>query len=198
MADGGIHAADPIHVLRRGVADLHDRVDRLSGFGAPSISSDAYRSLVAALASVVPAVEAAVIGSDDALVADVPPFAPLLLDDARRLGITPQPWAVTLDDAAQRWGARYVLAGSQLGAVVIARRLRDELPELPRAYFTAAATGAGERWAAFRSDARVAFADDELDVSAAVDAARDVFERLLAVLERSVCDPSTVGAGGGR
>ena len=185
-------ARDPLGVLRRAVDDLHRAVDERSSLGSAGLEVQRYAGALLALARVLPAVEQELIRCGHGRLA-MESLTPLLLDDVRSFGLDVEAAdsrrLERYDDAGAWWGAAYVLHGSRLGATVIADRLASDLPEAPRRYFGAAATGAAPSWAAFRSAARRVFTSGQADVERAIAAARTVFEALLVEFDE-VCRPS--------
>lgn len=84
-------------------------------------------------------------------------------------------------DAAWRWGASYVIEGSQLGGAVLLRRLREPLAPHPLHYLGGEGAGPGPRWHAFIAALRDAVHTPQ-DVARACAGACDAFDRLIAVL----------------
>ncbi|MEM5370487.1 biliverdin-producing heme oxygenase [Paraburkholderia azotifigens] len=92
-------------------------------------------------------------------------------------------------DAAYRWGACYVIEGSQLGGTVLYRRLREMLAPHPLRYLSGNVSGdmsgdgvpPGPRWKVFL-DAMRREVHAPRDIARACDGARDAFDRLLALI----------------
>ncbi|WP_233272996.1 biliverdin-producing heme oxygenase [Paraburkholderia acidisoli] len=84
-------------------------------------------------------------------------------------------------DAAWRWGASYVIEGSQLGGAVLLRRLREPLAPHPLHYLGGEGAGPGPRWHAFIAALREAVRSPQ-EVARACAGACDAFDRLIAVL----------------
>lgn len=84
-------------------------------------------------------------------------------------------------DAAWRWGACYVIEGSQLGGAVLLRRLREPLAPHPLHYLGGEGSAPGPRWLAFIAALRAAVRTPQ-DVERACAGACDAFDRLIAVL----------------
>lgn len=103
------------------------------------------------------------IGEDLAALGAAVPAA-----DPGRLGAAMSPPAI--------WGQLYVIEGSTLGGVVLARGLaaREELRPALR-YLNGYGTGTGERWRRFR--AALAAHVPAASLPEAIDAARDMFSR---------------------
>lgn len=112
--------------LRALTQPLHDRVDAaFSGFGLNDAAS--YRHFLKAHALALPAAEQALAAAPA-----LPAWrrrAPLLAADLADLGeAMPPPLAFTLPDDAAAWGALYVVEGSRLGGVMLARGVAAGLP----------------------------------------------------------------------
>ena len=156
--------------------------------GADGLDVHQYGSSLSTLARVLPGVEQTLARRRCDRLSFVP-LTPLLLDDVRSLGLdvgeTKDAPESIVDDDGSWWGAMYVLQGSRLGARVIADRLATDLPDVPRSYFDAAATGAAPAWAAFRAAARSAFEGGHADLDRAIVSARAVFAALLVEFERT-------------
>ena len=181
-------AADPLGVLRRSVADLHQEVDDRSLLGVSGLDVRRYGTALCALARVLPGVERALIRCEGGRMS-ITPLTPHLVDDVRSLGLDGGRAEHPVDEPGYEdvhawWGAAYVLQGSRIGATVITDRLAADLPDVPRAYFDAAATDAAAVWARFRSAARTALTADHVDLGRAIGAARAVFEALLVEFDR--------------
>jgi heme oxygenase len=86
--------------------------------------------------------------------------------------------------AAYRWGVCYVVEGSQLGGVVLYRRLAAQLAPHPLNYLKGDAEGPGPRWRAFSEALRAQVRGSE-QVEQACAGACDAFDRILA-LRRAV------------
>ena len=111
--------------LRRETAADHDAVD--AGYGRFALDDPTdYRLFLAAHARALPAVEA-VLASDG----DLPPWrgrTALLAEDLAALGaIAPSPLPFAAG-SGERWGALYVIEGSRLGGMLLARRIGSGQP----------------------------------------------------------------------
>jgi heme oxygenase len=85
--------------------------------------------------------------------------------------------------AAWRWGAAYVVEGSQLGARVLLKALAPRLGDhRPRLLDGGGADAVSARWRAFRAAFERALASDA-DVDEACAGAREAFDRILALAE---------------
>jgi heme oxygenase len=116
-----------VAALRSATGGDHDRVDTAYGdfdLAAP----DSYRAFLHAHALALPAAEDAL-----AAVPGLPHFrarTPLLAADLAALDEAmppPLPFALPAGDAAA-WGALYVVEGSRLGGIMLARTVPDGLP----------------------------------------------------------------------
>ena len=82
--------------------------------------------------------------------------------------------------AAYRWGVCYVVEGSQLGGVVLYRRLAAQLAPHPLNYLKGSADGPGPRWRAFSEALRGQVRGSE-QVAEACAGACAAFDRILAL-----------------
>ncbi|MEP9402141.1 biliverdin-producing heme oxygenase [Sphingomonas sp. VNH70] len=113
--------------LRAATAAAHEAVDAAYGrFDLTDAAS--YTAFLVAHARVLPPVEAALAGSG--VVPTFRPRAQALAADLAALGSsTPDPLAVTIErDPAAAWGTFYVVEGSRLGGVMLARQVGGGLP----------------------------------------------------------------------
>jgi heme oxygenase len=130
-------------LLRTATRDAHERVD--AAFARFDLTDrDSYAAMLVAHARALPAAEAA-MAADSAL-PDWRPRAPLLAQDLHDLGRAPPPTlSLALPTgAAAMAGLAYVVEGSRLGGVYLAREVGEGLP----ARYLAAAHEKGE-WRAF-------------------------------------------------
>lgn len=81
---------------------------------------------------------------------------------------------------AYRWGASYVVEGSQLGGAVLYQRLKKQLAPHPLAYLRGEAGGPGLRWRAFML-ALGAQVQSPQDITEACRGACDAFDQMLAL-----------------
>ena len=79
-----------------------------------------------------------------------------------------------------RWGARYVIEGSRLGAAVLYRRLSNDLRPHNLRYLQGDAGGSTDRWPKFLRDLR-ASVQTPAEIEAACEGACDSFDALLAL-----------------
>ena len=129
--------------LRAATRASHDAVD--AAFGDFDLTDrDAYRRFLVAHARALPAAEIAL--SALAFARTLPPRRTLLSDDLAALGY-PMPPALpfAVPDEAGLWGALYVVEGSRLGGVMLARSVGADLPSR----YLVAAHGPGQ-WRAIR------------------------------------------------
>ncbi|NNU65443.1 biliverdin-producing heme oxygenase [Rhizobium indicum] len=161
--------------LRAQTADCHAAVDTLFGSFNLSRIQD-YRAFLRAHARVVPSVEYALEnGGIGRLLPDWPDRrrAHLLAADIRELDdrlpvLLPQ---LALLSEAAIWGAAYVLEGSKLGGLLLAKAVPDHLPN---SYLSLQGPKGAMRLFMDRLDATKVE-----DPDAAVAAARDVFDLFL-------------------
>ncbi|WP_245648699.1 biliverdin-producing heme oxygenase [Sphingomonas sanxanigenens] len=118
----------PCHLhLRLATRAGHDAVDAAFGaFGFDTV--DAYRRFLMAHARILPIAERLI--DPASLVAGWQPRADGLAADLAALGAA-MPATVDLAppaDIAERWGALYVIEGSRLGGVMLARSVPEGLP----------------------------------------------------------------------
>lgn len=117
----------PVQRLRRATAPLHDSVD--AAFGGHDLTDrNAYGAFLLAHARALPAVEA-VLAVRPGL-PDWPERTSLLRQDLTDLALAmPAALPFLLPDASGAdWGALYVVEGSRLGGVMLARQVPDTLP----------------------------------------------------------------------
>ncbi|WP_294355983.1 biliverdin-producing heme oxygenase [uncultured Sphingomonas sp.] len=129
--------------LRAATRASHDAVD--AAFGGYDLSNcDDYRRFLVAHARALPVAEQA-LGAL-AFARTLPPRAPLLEHDLADLGEQmPASLSFACADEAALWGALYVVEGSRLGGVMLARSVGSDLPHR----YLAAAHGPGQ-WRAIR------------------------------------------------
>ncbi|WP_345891141.1 biliverdin-producing heme oxygenase [Burkholderia sp. Ax-1719] len=102
-----------------------------------------------------------------------------------------QPLAPLEAGAAWRWGACYVVEGSQLGGAVLLRRYAGAFAPHPLDYLSGDGNAPGPRWHAFVAAMRHAVHTPR-DVDLACAGARAAFDRLIALLPASA--PAEVAA----
>lgn len=146
--------------LRALTQPLHDRVDAAFGF-LGFADRDAYRRFLHAHALALPAAEAAM--AEATTLPDWRERTTALAADLADLGEampTPLPFAAPANEVA-RWGVFYVVEGSRLGGIMLARGVVEGLPRrylaaahLPgewraqRAAIDAAGAAGGDDWVA--------------------------------------------------
>jgi heme oxygenase len=156
----GAGDADVLAALRRATASRHQVLDTglpLSG-DAPTLAD--YASHLTLLRNWLAPLQAWLAGFPDEP-AGLPDTARLALihadlADPALDGIVRLPLPGTTGDlwprdasAAFRWGACYVIEGSQLGGAVLYQRLHQRLAPHPLRYLRGAPEGPGPRWRAF-------------------------------------------------
>jgi len=102
------------------------------------------------------------------------PRAQVLRDDLMALGVRPTTQALPAPVAgceAEAWGMLYVVEGSALGGRLIARHLRQHVPELAAVVRHFEGAGDGPGWPAFRAALEQALPDDAARSGAATAAA---------------------------
>jgi heme oxygenase len=122
-----LEARTAVAALRAATAPDHDRVD--AAYGAFDLADRTrYAVFLRAHARALPAAEAALAARPG-----LPDFrrrAPLLADDLAALGEpAPAPLRFALPEGeAAGWGALYVVEGSRLGGIMLARSVPADLP----------------------------------------------------------------------
>jgi len=167
----------PHQRLRGATQASHDRVDAAYGrFDLGDRSS--YGAFLLAHARVLPAIEAVLAGSEH--LSPIDPRTPLLDRDLADLGLArPTPMVVALPvSAAAAWAMLYVVEGSRLGGVMLARSVG---PGLPRAYLSAGHARGG--WRNLLAALDAAAQDDEW-MDEAIPTARAVFDLYAVAAEQ--------------
>ncbi len=154
-------------ILRAATGDAHAAVD--AAYGRFDLTDRAgYAGFLIAHARILPPIERA-LASYPAL----PAFAArsdALADDLTRIGAAwPDPLPVSIADDAAAWGIFYVVEGSRLGGVMLARSVPADLPV---AYLSSAHTRGG--WRGIRAAIDSA-AQGDAWTDRAVAAARECF-----------------------
>lgn len=126
--------------LREATQAAHRRLDHhplLTELLSPTLTREVYGQSLAALYGAHGAVESVL--ADFAPAALLPPRLPGLAADLAALGVVPRPLTVAVPqpgNAAEQLGMLYVIEGSNLGGLVIARQLARHLPaSAPRSFF---------------------------------------------------------------
>lgn len=132
-------AAFPAY-LREATKTAHRLLDHhplLAPLLTPTLTPTAYGQALAALHGAHGVIESTLTGFMPA--AQFLPRLPDLASDLAALGISPWPVTVAIPQAAsdaEKLGMLYVIEGSNLGGVVIAKQLATSLPpDVPRAFF---------------------------------------------------------------
>jgi heme oxygenase len=140
--------------LRQATRASHQQLDRhplLRPLIQPGISRAAYAAALAALHGPMSYLEGLIEQLLQGM-AEPPPYAlrcATLSEDLNQLQRQPWPYRgpiIALENRAQMIGALYVLEGSRLGGFAIAKRLRQDSPELPRRFFD---SGGQPNWPAY-------------------------------------------------
>ncbi|WP_322068471.1 biliverdin-producing heme oxygenase [Paraburkholderia bannensis] len=123
---------------------------------------------------------------------------PALQGTKGSLGSTPpvaasQPLAALEAGAAWRWGACYVIEGSQLGGAVLLRRYAGTFAPHPLDYLSGDGNAPGPRWHAFVAAMRRAVHTPR-DVDLACAGARAAFDRLIALLPDVAADHASAAS----
>jgi heme oxygenase len=199
--DSAAQDSDILSALRRATGAQHTLVDRAMPLAVPHAGLDAYREHLLLLKHWLEPVEAWLSLYDDGPQdpALIPPAwrTPLVVQDLADPALSavvprPAPAAAAAastavvalplqGDAAWRWGACYVIEGSQLGGAVLYKRLRAQLSPHPLRYLGADGSGPGPRWQTFVAALRAAVRSRH-DIERACAGAVCLFERLLVSL----------------
>ncbi len=171
--------------LRAATRSAHRALDHhplLAPLTRSPLTAGDYINALAALHGTQQAIECWL--DDFAPQADFPPRLADLQSDLAALGASPFPLMAELpkfDSDAQRIGAMYVIEGSNLGGIVIARLLDESLPaDVPRRFF--ANSGGKRRWEKFWQFAAAHCRDENLTIVA--DAACETFNLYKDHLDR--------------
>lgn len=186
-----MQSLDPLAALRGATAPQHAILDT----GLPLAQSDAtlqdYRDHLLMLRAWLVPIEAWLAGFDDGPQGpDAPPRlerlgsidADLAVAGLLQGGAPAAPsdaWPQHAS-AAYRWGVCYVVEGSQLGGVVLYRRLAAQLAPHPLNYLKGNDEGPGPRWRAFSEALRKQVRGSE-QIAEACAGACDAFDRILVL-----------------
>ncbi|MBI0331391.1 biliverdin-producing heme oxygenase [Burkholderia plantarii] len=194
--------------LRAATGERHERLHQLMPLSAESAGLHDYlahlRILRAWLAPLEPWLDgharlapAYDHGAPEASAAALPPVRRMALIDAdlaaapaAALATLPagpapaEPWWPADADAAYRWGARYVIEGSQMGGAVLYNQLHERLAPHPLGFLAAGRHGLSARWKAF---VRCLAAEVEAPaaIAAACRGATDAFDHLVGLAARA-------------
>lgn len=167
--------------LREATKAAHRQLDHhplLAALLSPSLALAAYGQALAALHGAQGAIEAAL--ADFAPPTLLPPRLPDLAADLASLGVSPWPVTVAAPapvSVAEKIGMLYVIEGSNLGGVVIARQLAASLPEAaPRAFF--GGSEGPRRWQRFWAWLPPSIPQEDFDPAARAARATFAFYRL--------------------
>jgi len=184
---------DPLAALRTATAQRHHLLDTSLPLAADEAGLDDYRQHLLMLRAWLAPLAAWLADFDDGPQDDrlLPPSGYLRLIDAdladpamastasADVTFPAAAWPVQAA-AAYRWGACYVVEGSQLGGAVLYKRLAGRLAPHPLAYLRGAPEGPGPRWKLFIAALREALDEPEA-VALACRGAVDAFDRLIAL-----------------
>jgi heme oxygenase len=195
--DSTAQDSDILAALRRATTAQHRLVDCSMPLGASNADLTTYREHLLLLRHWLEPVEAWLSlyhdgPQDPALVSPVwrTPLVVRDLEDpalsavARDATLAKPTTAASLSlqgDAAWRWGACYVIEGSQLGGAVLYKRLSAQLSPHPLRYLSADGMAPGPRWQAFVIALRNAVRTRH-DIDRACAGAVCLFERLIVSL----------------
>ena len=191
MNSNEMHNIDPLAALRGATAHQHAILDTGLPLAQPDATLQDYFGHLLMLRAWLAPIEAWLAGFGDGPQGpDAPP--PVLriprIDADLALGApapaidpAPSPDAWPGDaSAAYRWGVCYVVEGSQLGGVVLYRRLAEQLAPHPLNYLKGSAEGPGPRWRAFSEALREQVRGSE-QIDEACAGACEAFDRILAL-----------------
>lgn len=166
--------------LREATKAAHRQLDHhplLAVLLGPTLTLEAYGQALAALHGAHGAIESLL--ADFAPAAILPRRLPDLESDLAALGVTPCPLTIDVPLAgsdAEKLGMLYVIEGSNLGGVVIARQLATSLPATaPRSFFGGAE--GHPRWQRFWVFAQSRISNGDADLAATAACATFAFYR---------------------
>jgi heme oxygenase len=154
------HAGDALAALRRATAGRHQRLDSSLPLAAATADLADYASHLRLMRDWLVPLEAWLgrfeDGPQDSRALPAVGRLALIEADLREPGMPAGPAAVPAcaawpedASAAFRWGACYVIEGSQLGGAVLYQRLAGRLAPHPLRYLRGSAAGPGPRWRVF-------------------------------------------------
>jgi heme oxygenase len=195
MNSNEMQSMDPLAALRGATAQQHAILDAGLPLAQAGATLDDYRGHLLMLRAWLMPIEAWLSGFDDGPqgpAAPPPVLRSRIIDDDLALGLLVQGGALAQPSdawpagasAAYRWGVCYVVEGSQLGGVVLYRRLAGQLAPHPLNYLKGSAEGPGPRWRAF-SEALRGQLRGSGQIGEACAGACAAFDRIVAL--RSVC-----------
>jgi heme oxygenase len=189
MNSNEMQSIDPLAALRGATAHQHAILDAGLPLAQPDATLQDYRDHLLMLRAWLAPIEAWLAGFGDGPQGpDAPPPVTRVtrIDADLALGATapavdPAQDAWPADaSAAYRWGVCYVVEGSQLGGVVLYRRLAGQLAPHPLNYLKGSAEGPGPRWRAFCEALREQVRGSE-QIAEACAGACAAFDRILAL-----------------
>ena len=190
-----MQSIDPLAALRGATAHQHAILDAGLPLAQAGATLDDYRAHLLMLRAWLIPIEAWLSGFGDGPqgpAAPPPVLRSRLIDADLAAGLLEQGGALAEPSdawpagasAAYRWGVCYVVEGSQLGGVVLYRRLAGQLAPHPLNYLNGSAEGPGPRWRAFSEVLREQVRGSA-QIGEACAGAGAAFDRILAL--RTVC-----------
>jgi heme oxygenase len=189
MNSNEMHTIDPLAALRGATASQHALHDAGQPQAQPEATLQDYRDHLLMLRAWLAPIEQWLARFDDGPQGPdaPPPVARVPLIDADLAIGSPAHESEPAADswpadasAAYRWGVCYVVEGSQLGGVVLYRRLAGQLAPHPLNYLKGSAEGPGPRWRAFSEALREQVRGSE-QIAEACAGACAAFDRILAL-----------------
>jgi heme oxygenase len=189
MNSNEMHKMDPLAALRGATAQQHAILDTGLPLAQPDATLQDYRDHLLMLHAWLAPIEAWLTGfCDGPQGPDAPPPVIRIPRIEADLAIgSPPPGSRPPSDAwpddasaAYRWGVCYVVEGSQLGGVVLYRRLAEQLAPHPLNYLKGSAEGPGPRWRAFSEALREQVRSSD-QIAQACAGACEAFDRILAL-----------------
>jgi heme oxygenase len=188
---------DVLAALRAATAERHDSVDRCMPLSRPTLTIDDYIEHLVRMRAWLQPLEQWLEDSAAYTSSCLPPIRQTALIDAdltfalssvshqREPSLRPHRWPAQAP-APYRWGARYVIEGSRLGAAVLYRRLSYALRPHPLHYLRGDDGASPSRWPNFQRELRSGIRTSA-DIAAACKGACDSFDALLALCRAPTC-----------
>ncbi|HEX2826945.1 MAG TPA: biliverdin-producing heme oxygenase [Burkholderiales bacterium] len=188
-----------LSLLRERTRAPHARLDAALDFAVSGLTPDRYAAFLRGVLAVVAPLENALARWP--VLPDGPPRAERVRSDLARLGIEERDadfLVPTPTELAEAYGCAYVLEGSSLGGLVLARSVEENLgSDFPTSYLRLREPGTGRKWREWleRLDAWSATASkDDADAAcgmaaATFDAYTASLKRTGAITERCACTP---------